>query len=336
MKLFLLVTVAVTFGAPVSAAQPDFQNAKVTREAAQPNLLAQITGLVQSGNTAWIGYEVESIGRARNSSDVCTGMHYLEDNDRNYGTSGDRRSMAILLRTGNRTITRGDLVPTDCHIDAGGLPVQWLTGLSAEQSVKMLDGLLASSYATRKLDDVLLLAISVHDTPLATEVLSRAATNSGNVHLREQAAFWLGVQRGHEGLTALKELAKDSDPEFRKKLTFDISQNADPESVSELIRMARNDSAPEVRGQAIFWLAQKAGKKQAGTIADMAGDDPDRGVKKKAVFALTQLPADESYQQLVKVAETNRDAAIRKDAIFWLGQSKDPRALEYLEKILRQ
>lgn len=39
---------------------------------------------------------------------------------------------------------------------------------------------------------------------------------------------------------------------------------------------------------------------------------------------------------LLKVAETNRDPAIRQDAIFWLGQSKDPRALDFLEKILKQ
>jgi hypothetical protein len=47
--------------------------------------------------------------------------------------------------------------------------------------------------------------------------------------LREQAAFWLGVQRGHEGFVLLKELAQDLNPEFRKKLTFDISQNSDPQ-----------------------------------------------------------------------------------------------------------
>jgi HEAT repeat protein len=59
-------------------------------------------------------------------------------------------------------------------------------------------------------------------------------------------------------------------------------------------------------------------------------------VKKKAVFALSQLPQDEGIPQLMHVADSNSNPAIRKEAIFWLGQSKDPRALEYLEAILKR
>jgi len=59
-------------------------------------------------------------------------------------------------------------------------------------------------------------------------------------------------------------------------------------------------------------------------------------VKKKAVFALSQLPKDESITQLIRVAGTNSNPTVRKEAFFWLGQSQDPRALAYLEQILRK
>ena len=65
-------------------------------------------------------------------------------------------------------------------------------------------------------------------------------------------------------------------------------------------------------------------------------NDPNFEVKKKAVFALSQLPKEESVPQLVHVADTNSNFAIRKEAIFWLGQSNDPRAVAYIEQILKR
>jgi hypothetical protein len=40
--------------------------------------------------------------------------------------------------------------------------------------------------------------------------------------------------------------------------------------------------------------------------------------------------------QLVHIADTNTNFAIRKEAIFWLGQSQDPRALAYIEGVLKR
>ena len=39
---------------------------------------------------------------------------------------------------------------------------------------------------------------------------------------------------------------------------------------------------------------------------------------------------------MIRVAKTNRNPEVRKQAIFWLGQSKDPRALEFIERILER
>jgi HEAT repeat protein len=53
------------------------------------------------------------------------------------------------------------------------------------------------------------------------------------------------------------------------------------------------------------------------------------------VFALSRLPADQAVPELIQVASTTKDATTRKEAIFWLGQSKDPRALDYLVKVVK-
>jgi HEAT repeat protein len=100
--------------------------------------------------------------------------------------------------------------------------------------------------------------------------------------------------------------------------------------------MAKSDPDTQVREQALFWLAQKAGKKASAAITDAIQNDPETDVKKKAVFALSQLPKDESVPQLIHVADTNSNPAVRKEAFFWLGESHDPRALAYLEQVLKR
>jgi hypothetical protein len=43
-----------------------------------------------------------------------------------------------------------------------------------------------------------------------------------------------------------------------------------------------------------------------------------------------------SGSQLIHVADTNSNLTVRKEAFFWLGQSHDPRALAYLEQVLKR
>ena len=58
-------------------------------------------------------------------------------------------------------------------------------------------------------------------------------------------------------------------------------------------------------------------------------------MKRQAVFALSQLPRGDGVPRLIEVARNNRNPEVRKQAMFWLGQSRDPRALEFFEEVLR-
>jgi HEAT repeat protein len=267
----------------------------------------------------------------------------LEDSTDNLNTS-DQKDAAnavvyVLLRIDHGAMEKVRLVPAGCTLNAGGLPLQWLTGVQPEDSAAYL-GQVAAKHADERHDKLLgesLVALSTHATSKATEVLASLAAPSNGPYLREKAAFWLGAQRGHGGYLALQRLVtKEQDPKLREKLAFDLSINSDPAAVDELITMAKSDSDGGVRGQALFWLAQKAGKKAIGALRDSMENDPDFSVKKKAVFALSQLPKDESVPQLIHVADSNSNFAIRKEAMFWLGQTNDPRALAYLEEVLKR
>jgi hypothetical protein len=337
----------------VAAQQPKVVNTQFNTEPADSGLFATVARFQRSNQSLWLGYEVPALARTNFSTcsdsedssqpeDGCCGEYQLESTRDGVSTSDQKPSpanMYVLLRLDHGAIIKVRPVKAGCRLNAGGLPLTWLTGVQANDSVAFLAKLSAQTADSpgKSVTEDALVALAMHATPAATNALASLAEPSSPPRLREKSAFWLGAQRGHEGFQALQQLiTKEQDPELREKLAFDLSINSDPAAIDELLKMAHSDASPQVRGQAIFWLAQKAGKKVSAAITAAIENDPELQVKKKAVFALSQLPKDEGIPQLIHVADTNPNPAIRKEAIFWLGQAKDPRALEYLEAILKR
>ena len=325
---------------------PKVINAQFRTEPAGAGLSATVGRLQHSNGPLWLGYEVAGVpgshfsvcsGDSESSpDDGCCGVYRLEDSNNNFRSSDKHQTaeskINVLVRIDQGAVGKIRFIGTGCRLDVGGLTFIWLTDVNADDSVAWLSSLVLADNKRRT--DEALVAIAMHETAKATNALEAFASSANPLWLREKAGFWLGAGRGHDGLLALRKLAQDPDPEFRKKLTFDLSVNHDPDAVDDLIRMAREDKDIGVREQAIFWVGQKASKKAVATLKDTVENDPEVAVKKKAVFALSQLPKDEAVPELLHVAQTNSDPAIRKDAIFWLGQTHDPRALAYFEQIL--
>jgi HEAT repeats len=336
----------------IVAQQPKVINTQFNTEPAGAGLSATVARFQRATQPQWIGYEVPALPRtnfnscsdsdgASQSEDGCCGEYQLEGTRNGMSTTDQKPSpanMYVLMRLDQGAIIRIRPANAGCRLNAGGVPFTWLTGVQPNDSVAFLAKLAAQpNEGSKHPTEDALAALAMHATPAATDVLVSLAAPSNTPWLREKAAFWLGAKRGHEGFLALQHLvSKEQDPKLREKLAFDLSINSDPAAIDELLKMAHSDDNPAVRGQAIFWLAQKAGKKASAAITNAIENDPELQVKKKAVFALSQLPKDEGVPQLIHVADTNSNPAIRKDAIFWLGQSKDPRALEYLEAILKR
>jgi HEAT repeat protein len=354
MKKHLVAIVICASTLALLAQRPKVSNANFTVEPTGGTLTATVDRFRHSSEQRWLGYEVPALPQSHfstcsNWSDAssmeaeCCGEYRLEDQSNysvNRGIQAESEyNVHVLLRLDHGQIIKVRPVMAGCRLDAGGVPFTWLTGVSPEDSVAFLSGFATPSSESNRSQvvDGALLSISCHATPEATNALSEIASSTAPMHLREQAAFWLGVQRGHEGFLALQSLEKNTtETAFREKLPFEFSQNTDPAVEDELLHMAKSDPDTKVRGQALFWLAQKAGKKATATLADAIQNDPETEVKKKAVFALSQLPKDESVPQLIHVADTNSNLAVRKEAFFWLGQSHDPRALAYLEQVLKR
>ncbi len=355
--------VALFCAAGTVAAQPtNVTGGSVTVQSAGRDFPRQIRGLASEPAARWIAWATpaadgrnhlccfDSVGSSDDG--MCCGRCRLERGGRASADLVEDRSVRpvrleapsevqIFFRVEAGGIRKIRAFSADCAVDAGALPIVWISGVPAEASVAWLESLAATQRQAAgdegdsSVAHSAVAAIAHHAGAPADRALERLMARDKPPSLRRKAAFWLGNARGHAGYEALNRVVpSDPDEDFRKHATFALSQSREPEAVGSLIAMAKSDASPRVRGQALFWLAQKAGRKAAVTIEEMIRDDPDTEVKTKAVFALTQMPDGEGVPQLIHVARTNRNPEVRKKAVFWLEQSKDPRALAFFEEIL--
>ncbi len=356
----LVACCAAMAAAQEAAPKPTISNAKVQEVTASAGLKATVDGLVQRQTAPlWVGYRIPTAAKERTmccfdsldgfnaaANKCCMGCRMESEKGSSFNGTNSNCSPEplpyafIFFRAEQKQITKVRVYSADCALDFANLPLYWLEDVKPEQSVELLTGMVMAENtesAERKKEPArqAVMAIALHDTPAADAALEKMIQPGQRPSLRENVAFWLGVERGKRGVELLRKYVKDDpDDRVREKATFAFSQSKEPEALKDLIGMARHDQSPHVRGQAIFWLAQIGGRKEAAQITQAIEDDPETDVKKKAVFALSQMHDEEAVSRLISLARTNKNPVVRKQAIFWLGQSHDPRALDFLEEIL--
>lgn len=365
VALFTLIDFLVSM--TLAAQKPRVTNAQI-QELPGADLKATVNSIVaKQTSTAWIGYRIpveakehtlccfDSLDQFRGAGGKCC-MGCRMDSDKGgsfFGTVGSGTMTDctppepvpyafLFLRVADKQIGRVRVFSAECPLDFAGLPLTWLEGVKPEQSVELLTSLAMSgdpeeSYGKKSSSHNAVMAIAMHDAPAADQALERMIQPGQPERLREQVIFWLGNQRGKKGLELLRKHAKnDPSDRIRDKAAFAFSQSKDRAGVDDLLDMARKDPSPHVRGQAIFWLAQIGGRKEAEQITAAIENDPETEVKKKAVFALSQMRDGDGVPLLINLARTHKNPAVRKQAIFWLGQSRDPRALDFLEELVKK
>jgi HEAT repeat protein len=333
-------------------------NAQAQVRSAASGLEQEFRSLVKSQvEAAWIGYAVPlveghhriccyssedrqkpaSLRRGRcNLEGRDEGMNF-QTHENDEGDSPDH--LLVLFRVADKSVGKIRVFTDDCELDAGGLPVYWLSDVKARESIELLAGFVGDardeSKTSRRKGEAAIAAIALHAGSAADSALERFVDAKRPEEMRKSTAFWLGNVRGQEGYKALRRLVREDPSEkVREQCIFALHISKVPEAVNAIIDLARADTNAHLRGQALFWLSQKAGEKAAKAIAEAIENDPQTEVKKKAVFALSQLPKAEGVAKLIEVARKNRNQEVRKDAMFWLGQSNDPRALAFFEEVL--
>jgi HEAT repeat protein len=337
---------AAIFASAISllAQQPRISNAQLETRAVTGGLEGTFQAILKAqASPAWVGYAEPIIRGDRQS--CCWndgGGCSLERHSGNQGVTVASPQtvklegptyLVVLFRVENHQIGKIHTFTPECDLDAGGLPLIWLTGVAAPESIRFLLSAAKSDTGS----DAAVAAIALHANSAADQALEELAAPNQPEKLRRQAIFWLGNSRGRRGFEVISRIVReDPSDKIREHAVFALTQSKEPEAMSTVVAVAHNDSSARVRGQALFWLAQRAGQKIAeSSIRDAIANDPETEVKKRAVFALTQMPNGEGVPLLIQVARINPNPEVRKQAVFWLGQSKDTRALAFIEDVLK-
>jgi HEAT repeat protein len=253
IAIVLLATAATA--SAVLAQTPSVENGTLEVRAIGGALDRELDGLVASTtNPLWVGYAVATNPRG---DDGCwssrdgfpvrrVGPVKLEGNDTLY----------VLYRIADHRVDRIRFSSADCPLDAGGLTVRWLTGVSAAASLDWLTRFTTGDSA-RRLQNQAVVAVALHADPLALNRLLSFARDGKDARLRGDALFWVAQRAGDLALaTVSNAIDNDPDTEVKKKAVFALSQLPKDEGVPRMIEVARTNRNTEVRRQAMFWLGQ--------------------------------------------------------------------------------
>ena len=327
MKLLLCLMSAAL---PLMAQPKLLVNAKLDSRPASAGLEQTFRPLVTAQpQPAWIAWSVPS-------TRVNLGCDYVRDG---WGQQGvihlePPQTAVILFRVDAGAVDKIRSLSPDCEIDAGELPVHWLTDVKPAESVALLDG-----FATQRerYTDGAMSAIASHADPAADAALLRFLGPNQPESLRLRVVSWFGPQRGRRGLDVLKGLiANDASERVRERAISTLGGSKEPEAIDLLIATARKDKDSRMRMQALSALNRHSGAKVLNTLKEAIETDPDMQVKRRAVSCLQSMPDGEGIPLLIQLAKATSDAEVRKQAMSSLGQSRDGRALTFFEDVLKK
>src|SRR5262245_25923473 len=250
---WLLFSAVGFFLAAGVSAQSQIVNAQLTTRQATRGLDTEIQSVATQGGPAWVAYRVSTIRgpqRMCNSGSWTSTKVMLEP----------ATELTVLVRVENRRIDRLQTVTPDCEVDAGGLPVVWLEGVTPAQSAAWLTAQIKSADFPDQRPKAVMSALAAliwhpGDEPLNAVIAT--AREDRRPAVRSQALFWLSQRAGQQAVGTIQN-AVDNDPEteVKRKAVFALSQLPKDEGVPLLIEIARNNRNREVRRQAMFWLGQ--------------------------------------------------------------------------------
>ena len=313
------------------AAQPKLLvNAQTDTRSAAAGLEQTLRPLVTAQpQPAWIGYTVPGVRTFMGCDYVRDGFNqpgvvHLEPPDH----------AVILFRVDAGEIQRIRTLSPDCQIDAGNLPMHWLSDVKPAESVAMLTAL---AEKRDRYSDSAMNAIAVHSDAAAEAALKRYLDPSQPSSVRVKAVGWFGNYRGRTGFDVLKNLAaNDLDERVRERAISNLGNSREADAIDLLINTARKDPNSRLRMAAISALNRRTGKQVLDTFQFAIENDPDVSVKRRAVNALQSMPDGEGIPLLIQLAKSTKDNEIRKQAMNSLSSSHDMRAVSFFEDVLKK
>jgi hypothetical protein len=245
MKAFLWFIAAAL---PLSAQPKLLVNAKPDTRSAAAGLEQTFKPLLAAQpQPAWIAYSVPS-------SRVNLGCDYVRDSGSQPGVIHlePPDHAVIFFRVEGGAVERIRTLSPDCEIDAGDLPVHWLSDVVPAESVALLD-----TFATgrERYMDAAMRAVAAHADPAADAALARYLAPAQPESIRLGAVSALHRHSGPNTLQTLRQaIANDPDPRVKRRAVSALESMPEGEGVPLLIELAKATRADEVRKQAMTSL----------------------------------------------------------------------------------
>lgn len=360
MRSGLTLTLVAATVVVAAAQQPQIQNGRVeTRQAS--SISSEIATLgASSADPIWVAWR-EPIADGRRG-----GCNWYSDDNNPVGIRGiviesdagpykppqltaptgpvpleAGTNLVVLARITNKRVERLRTLGDDCPLDANGRTVYWLNGVTPAESIKFLEGLTHPDYATMvrsgadNLVNSAISAIAYHREPAADAILDRLATDPDS-SIRRQAIRQLADNRGAHGFETVRRLLDtEKSLDVRRSLASALAQTRQPQTVEVLLALARTDGDESVRADAVYYLPARGGDRVIPEILKILANDGSTNVRQRAVSGIGTLPGDAGVPTLIQLAKDSRDVVVRKQAVSTLGRSKDPRAIAFLQELLK-
>jgi hypothetical protein len=270
----IILAMAAMLSSVAAAAQPRVVNGDVQSTPLAGRLTPEaLQSLAARSGVTWIGYAVPAVpgdhrmccwNSASDAGSCCQACRLESSGTTILGGTGAGavtrleagNTVHVLYRFVDARVERIRMFSDDCGLDAGGLTVRWLTGVTGAESAPVLAAFLSAA-EPRRVADGALGALAVHQDAAALDHLLAAARDGATTHVRGQALFWLSQRAGDKAVGAISEaVSRDPETEVKTRAVFALSQLPKNEGVPLLIQVARSHSNTAVRKQAMFWLGQ--------------------------------------------------------------------------------
>jgi hypothetical protein len=315
---------------PLAAQPKQLVNAQTDTRSAAQGLEREFRSLLTAQpQPSWIMYRVPAVrnagmGGCDFNNGYGSGTVHLEPPDH----------AIILFRVEGNAVGRIRTISPYCEIDAGNLPVHWINDVQPAQSIALLSTFIPER---DRVGDSVVQAISVHSDPAADQALEKFLASNQPESLRMRAVSSLGASRGRHGFEVLKRLVgNDPDERIRERAIQSLGNSREADAQDFLISIAKSDANSRLRSQAISSLNRRAGgQKVIDTLTGIAENDADNGVRQRAVSTLQSMPDGAGIPALIQIARNSKNPEVRKKAMQSISGSRDPRALAYLEDVLK-
>jgi HEAT repeat protein len=292
---------------------------------------------LKSKNDGWFAYSIKAAPETHSMCCFNNGEGSacdLNDKQNGYGSSSDSPytdNIHVFAQIKQGQVKRIMPLGDHCEVEADGITVDWLSEVSAQQSIQWL------KQEAKVHDDQngSLYVLSLHPHQKAAMALFDLAHDNHHEY-SQLAVFWLG-QRKHDGFAYLQDLYQELPRgEVRRHINFALSQHQSKPAVSLLKNIAENDQDTEQQADAIFRLSQTESIEDLPSfLRNLMDTTQSEEVKEKAIFSLSQINSDSANLELAQLAKDHQEAAVREKSLFWLAQNSPEAAQQAATELLK-